>query len=140
MENTKQQKISTISQLVVNLMYIFAFIDFVTTLYGIYEGVPSLQPIKIGVSIILSVFITSSIYCLRIILKLEDPNIKKIFISATIVCIFLDGWTSYEGIHHFIKPVPDDYFGWMLFVFLLTGCVSSPVLLGYREEINNKLQ
>jgi hypothetical protein len=140
MENLNQKQSSKMWKFVISVTVVFAIIDSFTTVFGIFLGVPSDQPIKVAVALILSSFITSIIYGIRIILNLEDSNIKYAWMIALVVSIGIDGWTSYEGIHRFIKPQNEDYFGWMLLIILLIGCISSPIFFSYREEIKSKLE
>jgi hypothetical protein len=139
MESLNQKQPSPMWKVVICVMFVFATIDLFTTIFGIFNGVRSEQPVKIAVAVILSAFITSIIYGIRVIVELEDSNIKYAWLVALVVSIGIDGWTSYEGIHHFIQPQNEDYFGWMLLILLLTGCISSPILISYSKEIKSKL-
>ncbi|MDB9539068.1 hypothetical protein [Anabaenopsis arnoldii] len=141
MDNFNQKQPLSIWSPVLIVMSAFTLLDILTTIFGMFSGVASNPLIKILASIFLSAFIFCVIYCTRIIFDLEGQSIKKTaLIAALAVCILIDGWTSYEGIHSFIKPQNEDYFGWMLLMLLVIGCAGSPILLSYRTEIKSKLE
>lgn len=134
-------KVQNLVVLIQSIVWFFMISDFGTTVFGIYTGLPtSEQPIKMIISFALTIFITAYILCLRFIFEIKILSLRNILIVILGIFVLLDAWTSYEGLHNFIKPVDDDYFGWMLLLVSTFGCISSPVAMAYMKEIEILLE
>jgi hypothetical protein len=119
---------------------VFLVLDILTSLAGVYNGMPSSKPVKLISAIAFAILITAGLFCTRIIFDLDDSNQKQLFLLFLSLCIGLDAWTSFEGLHHFITPVEDDIFGWFLLIIATLACSAAPIIAVYSNSIKNKMK
>lgn len=139
-EQTSKKQYSLQASVLNIYIVVFVSLDILTSVMGIYYGIPSSKPIKVIGAAAFAVLIAAGLLCTRIILKLDDSNQKQLLLSILFVCIGLDTWTSFEGLHKFVTPNEDDFFGWFLLIIATLGCSIAPIVTAYSEDIKNKLR